>query len=144
MFLLDLKRCMWAILPPSLLWGASFPLACAAAVTSPDEDPAHVAGGIYAANTLGGIIGALAVSLVLIPWIGTQQSQRLILVLSAVSALIALVSLSTRALSRVLLVASMAIAGFLAWQIPPVPGELIAYGRRMGLYARQSEILYVA
>ena len=64
MFLLDLKRCVFAILPPSLLWGASFPLACAAAVSSPDEDPGRVAGGIYAVNTLGGIIGALAVSLV--------------------------------------------------------------------------------
>ena len=29
---------------------------------------------IYAANTLGGIVGALAVSLVLIPWIGSQQT----------------------------------------------------------------------
>jgi spermidine synthase len=144
MFLLDLKRCIWAILPPSVLWGASFPLACAAAVTSSEEDPAHVAGGIYAANTLGGIIGALAISLVLIPWIGTQQSQRLILVLSALSGLIVLVSESRRTSSRVLLLASMAVAGLLAWRLPPVPGELIAYGRRMGQYAKQSEILYVA
>ena len=30
MFQLDLKRCLWAILPPTLFWGASFPLACAA------------------------------------------------------------------------------------------------------------------
>ncbi len=62
MFGLDLKRCMFAILPPALFWGASFPLACAAAVTSPDEDAGKVAGGVYAANTLGGIIGALMVS----------------------------------------------------------------------------------
>ncbi len=34
MFLLDLKRVVFAILPPALFWGASFPLACAAAVTS--------------------------------------------------------------------------------------------------------------
>ena len=30
-------------------------------------------GRVYAANTLGAIIGALSVSLVLVPWIGTQQ-----------------------------------------------------------------------
>ena len=30
-------------------------------------------GGVYAANTLGAIVGALGVSLILIPWIGTQQ-----------------------------------------------------------------------
>ena len=30
MYRLDLKRCLWAILPATLFWGASFPLACAA------------------------------------------------------------------------------------------------------------------
>ena len=145
MFVLDLKRVAFAILPPALLWGASFPLACAAAVSSPDEDPARVAGGIYAVNTLGGIIGALAVSLILIPWIGTQQSTRIILVLSALSALIALAPmLKGKTLPTVGLLASMVIAGLLAWGVPPVPGDLIAYGRRMGTYKDQSQILYVA
>src|SRR5579872_6354041 len=88
-FQLDLVRCLWTILPATLLWGASFPLALAA-VASPDKDSGRLVGGIYAANTFGGIIGALAVSLALIPWIGTQQSQRLLLVLSAVSALFVL------------------------------------------------------
>ena len=145
MFLLDLKRCVFAILPPSLLWGASFPLACAAAVSSPDQDPARVAGGIYAVNTLGGIVGALAVSLLLIPWIGTQQTTRIILILAAASAFIALAPLAgSRRLPLIGLLASMAIAGFLAWRLPGVPGELIAYGRRMALNAGQSQILYVA
>jgi spermidine synthase len=148
MFLLDLKRCAFAILPPSLLWGASFPLACAAAIKSPDDDPGRVAGGIYAANTLGGIAGALAVSLVLIPWIGTQESTRIILMLSALSALIVLTPLilkrSARVLPAVGLLASMLIAGLLAWGVPDVPGDLIAYGRRMGIYKGQSQILYVA
>jgi len=64
MYLLDFKRCVFAILPPTLLWGASFPLACAAALRSRDEDPGRVAGAVYAANTLGAIVGALAVSLI--------------------------------------------------------------------------------
>jgi spermidine synthase len=149
MFLLDLKRCAFAILPPSLLWGASFPLACAAAIKSPDDDPGRVAGGIYAANTLGGIAGALAVSLVLIPWIGTQESTRIILMLSALSGLIVLTPILTRRTAgRVFpalgLLASMIIAGLLAWGVPEVPGDLIAYGRRMGIYKGQSQILYVA
>ena len=88
-FQLDLVRCLWAILPATLLWGASFPLALAA-VASPEKDSGRLVGGIYAANTFGGIVGALSVSLALIPWIGTQQSQRLLLVLSAVSALFVL------------------------------------------------------
>ena len=148
MFLLDLKRCAFAILPPAFLWGASFPLACAAAIKSPDDDPGRVAGGIYAANTLGGIVGALAVSLILIPWIGTQQSTRIILIVSALSGLIVLTSVIKGSARRILpaagLLASMLIAGLLAWGVPAVPGDLIAYGRRMGIYRDQSEILYVA
>jgi spermidine synthase len=50
MYQLDLKRCIWAILPATLFWGASFPLACAA-VARPGEDPGRAAGGVYAANT---------------------------------------------------------------------------------------------
>lgn len=148
MFALDLKRCAFAILPPALLWGASFPLACAAAVRSPDEDPGRVAGGIYAANTLGAIVGALLVSLVLIPWIGTQQSTRLVLLLSALSGLIvlapAILARKARTLPVVGILASMLLAGVLAWGIPEVPGDLIAYGRRMGIFKGQSRILYVA
>jgi len=148
MFGLDLKRVAFAILPPTLLWGASFPLACAAAVKSWDEDPGRVAGGVYAANTLGGIVGALLVSLVLIPWIGTQQTTRLILALSAVSGAIVLtpviIERRKRMLPAVAVLAAMAFAGLLAWNVPAVPGDLIAYGRRMGLYAHQSQILYVA
>ncbi len=148
MFLLDLKRCAFAILPPAFLWGASFPLACAAVIKSPDDDPGRVAGGVYAANTLGAIVGALMVSLVLIPWIGTQESTRLILFLSALSALVVLVPVIKGRASRVLpvfgLLASMLLAGLLAWGVPSVPGDLIAYGRRMGIYKGLSTILYVA
>ena len=90
MFQLDLVRCLWAILPPTILWGASMPLACAA-VAARGEDSGRTVGGVYAANTFGAIIGALAVSLVLVPWIGTQNSQRLLLVVSALSALFVLI-----------------------------------------------------
>src|ERR1700680_1903537 len=74
-FQVDLARCLWTILPAALLWGASFPLALAAGA-APGEDPGRMVGGIYAANTGGAIAGALAFSLILIPAIGTQQSQR--------------------------------------------------------------------
>src|SRR5579863_3389764 len=90
MFQLDLVRCLWAILPPTILWGASVPLACAA-VAVRGGDSGRMVGGVYAANTFGAIIGALAVSLVLVPWIGTQNSQRLLLVVSAFSALFVLI-----------------------------------------------------
>ena len=77
-FQLDMVRCLWAILPPTVLWGASFPLAVAS-LSRPGEDPGHTVGSVYAANTLGAIFGALIVSLALIPWIGTQNTQRVLI-----------------------------------------------------------------
>ena len=134
-FQLDMVRCLWAILPPTLLWGASFPLACAAAAR-PGEDPGQVVGGVYAANTLGAIVGALATSLILIPWIGTQQTMRGILIVSAVSGLFALTPYFNSRQSKIgapLMAAAMLLAGILAWSVDAVPGKLIAYGRKMAL-----------
>ena len=88
-FQVDLARVLWAVLPPTLLWGASFPLALAAAA-SREDDPAQLTGAVYAANTAGAILGALLFSMLLIPWIGTHQSERVLIGLSLVSALILL------------------------------------------------------
>jgi len=144
MYFLDLKRCVLAILPPTLFWGASFPLACAA-VAKRGEDSGRTAGAIYAANTLGGIIGALAVSLVLIPRIGSQQAERVLLITSAIGGVIVLLPLLRRSGVGIAgLAASIGVACLLAWSVEPVPGELIAYGRRMGLNAGLSKVLYAA
>jgi spermidine synthase len=144
MYFLDLKRCLLAILPPTLFWGASFPLACAA-IAKRGEDSGRAAGAIYAANTLGGIVGALAVSLVLIPSIGSQQSERVLLIASAIGGVIVLIPILRRSgLGLAGLAASVGVACLLAWSVDPVPGELIAYGRRMALNAGQSKVLYAA
>jgi len=60
-------RCLWAVLPAALLWGASFPLALAAvAPRGGDPGPAGRA-RVLPRNTGGAIVGALAFSMVLIP-----------------------------------------------------------------------------
>jgi spermidine synthase len=146
MFQLDLVRCLWAILPPTILWGASMPLACAA-VAARGEDSGRTVGGVYAANTFGAIIGALAVSLVLVPWIGTQDSQRLLLVLSALSALFLLIphARSSRSVATAAgLAISLIAVVLLAWRVDPVPGALIAYGRQIITFTPISEILFTA
>jgi spermidine synthase len=81
-FQLDLLRCLWAILPPACLWGASFPLALAA-VASRGQDPGRLVGGVYAANTIGAIAGALGFSLLLVPAIGTAGAERALIGLAA-------------------------------------------------------------
>jgi spermidine synthase len=144
MYFLDLKRVLWAILPATLAWGASFPFACAA-VARPDEDSARTAGGIYAANTLGGIVGALLVSLILIPALGTQQSERVLLIAAAASGLIVILPMVRESLYGIAaVVAAIALPLILVRGIDPIPGELIAYGRYMATNMGHSTILYTA
>ncbi|MFB3778078.1 MAG: spermidine synthase [Bryobacteraceae bacterium] len=128
-FQLDLMRCLWVVLPAACLWGASFPLALAAAA-QPGQDPARLAGRTYAANTLGAIVGALAFSLLLIPMAGTRRSGQVLIALSALAAAIALVSALRSIGGRALAVASItACAVALAVTVSPVPWEVFAYGR---------------
>ena len=141
MYFLDLKVVAIAIFPATLFWGASFPLACAA-VSEPGQDSGKTAGGIYAANTLGGIVGALLVSLVLLPWIGSQNSQRVLLIVSAASGMLLLIPAVRKSSDGVKLTVASIAAILLATSIEAVPGDLIAYGRFMGNNAGMSQILY--
>jgi spermidine synthase len=123
----DLIRAAMALLPATLLWGASFPLAMAAAADS-STDPARPVGRIYAANTLGGIAGALATSLVLIAAIGTRDTQRLMLLLAAGSGVILLLPRLRVPLVGAGVAAALAACVFLAWTLPDEPELLVAYG----------------
>jgi spermidine synthase len=145
-FQLDMVRCLWTILPPTLLWGASFPLAVAALARQGD-DAGRVVGTVYAANTVGAIVGALGVSLVLVPWIGTQNCERVILILSASSALFVLWPYAARHPSKIpaaALTAALILAAVLAKGVDPIPGKVIAYGRRIMISAANSRLLYTA
>jgi spermidine synthase len=137
-FQVDLVRSLWAILPAALLWGASFPLALAA-VASPGQDPGGIVSGVYAANTAGAIVGAITFSMLLISRIGTQQSERVLIVLAAIAGLLVLVR---KKMPVVALTASILIVVWLVRSVSPVPGALIAYGRRILTSAGRSRILY--
>lgn len=142
-FQLDLVRCLWAMLPATLLWGASFPLALAAAA-QPGEDPGKLSGEIYAANTAGSVAGALAFSLVLIPEWGTRASQQLLIALAAVGAIAAAIPLVRQRLSHSVGIAAVAAAVVLALAVGSividVPWEVIAYGRRIAPILRAADL----
>jgi len=131
-FDLDLTRTIRAIFPATLLWGASFPLALAAAAAN-REDPARLTGEVYAANTAGSIVGALAFSLLLIPAIGTQGSQQVLIWLTAAAAVVAVAPVLSR--KTIVLAGALACAAALAWglsaTVGAVPWQAIAYGRRV-------------
>ena len=142
-FQLDLVRCVWAILPATLLWGASFPLALAAAA-EPGEDPAKLSGEVYAANTAGSIAGALAFSLFLIPAIGTRSSQQILIALAAAGAITGAISaMSIRKIRNAGIAVALASVTFATALIPSVrdvPWQVIAYGRRIAPTIRAADL----
>ncbi len=135
-FQIDLIRALWAVLPAALFWGASFPLALAA-VARDEKDPGRLVGTVYAANTIGGIIGALFGSLLIIAWLGTQTSQRILIATAAISALLMLVPAITAMQSKMSrpsrrlwwALGTAAAAVLFIKSVPPVPPLLVGYGR---------------
>ncbi len=155
-FQLDLVRCLWALLPATILWGASFPLALAA-VAAGGADPGRLVGKVYAANTVGAIVGALAASLLLIAWLGTQETQRVIIALSAVSGVVLLLfnywprpsgetsnDDSTFGIAKFVSLALVCgLIGYFVGSIPPVPWKLIAHGRYLATYGEDRTLVYM-
>lgn len=151
-FQLDLARALWAVLPAACLWGASFPLALAAAAPR-HEDSGRVVGAVYAANTVGAIVGAVAFSIVLIPAVGTQGAQRVLLAVAGVAAslvllarLPALIKSGARLRPVAAVAAIVAVAlvtGAVAAIVPPIPPALYAFGRKVMNPDFAAKMLYV-
>jgi spermidine synthase len=167
-FQTDLRRALLAMFPGAVLWGASFPLAVAAAARREDgtnADTGTTVGLVYAANTLGAIGGSLLTGLVCVPLIGTQGAQRALIIVSLVSAAVALLPLFrslpgvgtiadetrgdetlrpaiTGVRAIVILSILMLCALWATTKVQPVPAGLVAWGR---LLASQGEpdALYV-
>jgi spermidine synthase len=150
-FQMSLSDCLWALLPPTILWGASFPLALAVAAAR-GQDNARLFGNIYAANTLGGIIGGVGFSIVLIPLQGMQYGQRLLIVLAAFAAALMLVpwlwqrrgqfSFAFGFRGVFLGLAFVAIPVLAVRSVSKVPSELLAFGRNVQWLGNQSELLF--
>jgi spermidine synthase len=151
-FQLDLMRAIWVLLPSTLLWGASFPLALGAVARTTSVDPGRLVGSVYAANTVGAIIGALVSGLVLLGTVGSQVTQQVLIGIAGMSGLLLLVGLTPGENSReglrpraaVALVGVVCIAAILlARAVPPLPGLLVAYGRFAATWVGINQIVYV-
>jgi spermidine synthase len=150
-FQLDLVRTLWVVLPAAILWGASFPLALAS-VAARGQDPARLVGGVYAANTLGAILGALSASLLLVATFGSQRSQQFLIVLAALAALFASGATafgaeSGKKLSKYALAVSiLLVAGYtelLIAVVQPLPARLVEYGRFANVRGAQNRVVYM-
>ena len=151
MFQLDLMRTIWVTLPSTILWGASFPLALGA-VALRGQDPGRLIGGVYAANTVGAIMGALVTGLLLVGTVGSQVAQQALIGVAAISGVLLLVGaapagrvmgvLRVRA-AAMLVVGVCVVAVLLARVVPPLPGILVAYGRYAATWIGINQVIYV-
>jgi spermidine synthase len=161
-YLHDLVRGILAMLPATCLWGASFPLALAAAAED-GQEPGHLVGGLYAANTAGAILGALLFSMVMIPGVGTQGAQQILTLVAGATASLMLwprfsstpgarpasstiASAGGRWGGRHAVVAALSVVAFVAlmvWMVPAIRANVIAYGRDVALYPSTESYLFV-
>ena len=88
-FQLDLVRCLWVVLPGAMLWGASFPLALAAVATR-----GRMRRGSSAASTprtrSARSSARSCTSFMLVVWLGSRTPQQVLIIVSALSALLML------------------------------------------------------
>jgi len=159
-FQIDLIRSLVAVFPAAFLWGASFPLAIAA-VVAPGLDAGRLVGRVYAANTVGSILGSVIFSVVLIPHFGTQSAERVLIAIAIAGALVVFASMlrtgpaepaPKKDARQTMPIATPAFAaiGFglvvalvLMTTVPKVPDGLIAYGRFLPTYTTEPRYLYV-
>jgi spermidine synthase len=137
------------MLPPAILWGASFPLALAS-VASPGQDPGRLVGGVYAANTLGAILGSMGASLLLVAWMGSQHALQLLIAISALSALLMLAPIAAASdhsklrleFAGIVLLIVGAVA-LLSLSVGALPPEFVAYGRFVPTRGNQADVFYM-
>lgn len=151
-FQLDFARCLWAILPAACLWGTSFPLALAAAAPG-HADTGRAVGAVYAANTVGAIVGSLAFGMLAIPAVGTQWAQRILMAIATVAAGLMLASrlraaaYTLRTIPIVTRLGGAAVmliaAAMLAAAVPMAPGQLFVFGRKILVPEFELNPLYV-
>ncbi len=129
------------MLPATFLWGASFPLALAAAARA--GDPARSVARVNAINTIGALVGALAFTLLAVPYLGSQHAQQVLVVLVGRDDDRAAASARRRSwitFSVIVAAAAVAIVRF----VPPTPGGLIAYGRSVSSWSSIKKYLYLS
>jgi spermidine synthase len=149
---LDVVRTAWAVFPAAVLWGASLPLALAA-VAAAGADPRRSIGALYGANTAGAIVGALVVTFVLVPTIGSRGAQELAILVAASAAALLLATGAPVAgasapqrmprVARLAAAAVVAAASALAAGVPNLPPALIAYGRFLPTRGMAANVVYV-
>jgi spermidine synthase len=129
--LLHLLHAVEVMLPATILWGMSFPFALAAVE---HDDPSHATGRVYAANTVGAILGSLATSFWAIPKLGSHVSTQLLIAVAAASGAALAPALVRRWVPRLgpqptAALLTLGLGAACAALAPGVSGVFLAHGR---------------
>jgi spermidine synthase len=140
----DIARCAVAILPATILWGASFPLALAAA--GGRTDPGRLVSGVYAANTVGAIAGAILTGLTFIVTFGSQRTQQILALLAGLAAFLLLVfrPAATGVVRLLGAVVVLLLAPIFTWLVARTPDDLLTFGRTRDDWGTAEKFLYTA
>jgi spermidine synthase len=116
------------MLVPTALMGAALPLAVAASARAVAQISEQV-GRLYAANTLGAIVGVLVSGLLLIPLAGTERTLLIAVAVNVIAATAVLATSTSprRSYRRALIAAGCGFAG-LVWLLPPWNPLLLTAG----------------
>ncbi len=132
LFLAQLTVVGLAILPPTFLIGAAFPVAVHLATGRSPRKAGHSFGMVFALTALGNVFGVLLGSLVLVPVLGLQQAILLLATLNLLSGLLILWLQPDYRFKR--LTAVTALGGLLLlWFLKPVWDPIIMTS---GVYAK--------
>ena len=139
-FAFDALRCAFALLPATILWGASFPLTLA--IGRHADFDRHVA-RVNAINTTGALAGAIAFTLIGIPLLGSHMAQQALVLFAGLSGAMLLATSAIPA-RKVWLLGAAAAMVTAVLIVPAVPGRLIAYGRSVNSWQSIARFLYLA
>ena len=143
---------MWAMLPGAILWGASFPLALASVADGRQGPGAPGRRRLCRQHGRRDRRVARPRASCWSTGSGRQHAQQVLIVISAVSALLMLESAAAEAEAKksrfqfagtLLLAAAMGGAVLLARTVQPVPGVFVAYGRYAATRLGESEVIYM-
>ena len=135
-FAVQLAIACVVMLGPTLLMGAMFPVAVAAAVRDPRKLAADV-GRLYTFNTLGGIIGSILAGFVLIPRLGIVDTLILTIEVGLAGAAMLLVRWRGPVLPRVGGIGATALLAVLALTVRPAWDPLLMSA---GMYKYVSDL----
>lgn len=139
---IDFVRCLVAVLPAAILWGASLPLAIGSVATDGHDTPSAAA-VVLAANTFGAVLGSLAAALWLLPGAGSRATQAGLIAVATVAAVVATPprrrgTVGLAGWPRILApVTALLLAGWLVPRVPTLAPALVAWGRLAAVFSEQ-------